>query len=301
MTENIWEALSKQIADAIAATGQSVVAVHGRRHASSGLLIAADAVVTASHALRREEDITVVLSPGQRVTALLAGRDTSTDLAVLRLAQPFEAPTARWGETGSLRTGELTVAIARTWRGNLVASSGILSGLMGPWRTWRGGELDQFIRPDLNFYPGFSGGPLVNSRGEVLGMNTSGLHRSGITVPSSTVRRVAGELLEKGRVERPWLGLAMQAVSLQESLRTRLNLIPGEALLVVHVEPGSAAEKAGFLLGDVLVEMEGKPIEDTDAVQEILRLHRVGDQVEARLVRGGSIVSVTVTLGARSK
>ena len=93
----------------------------------------------------------------------------------------------------------------------------------------------------------------------------------------------------------------MQAVSLQESLRTRLNLIPGEALLVVHVEPGSAAEKAGFLLGDVLVEMEGKPIEDTDAVQEILRLHRVGDQVEARLVRGGSIVSVTVTLGARSK
>src|SRR5262249_36369834 len=116
--------------------------------------------------------------------------------------------------------GELTLAVARSWRGNVVASSGIISGLMpGPWRTWRGGELDQFVRPDLTMYPGFSGGPLLNSQGDFVGLNTTGLHRSGITIPAATVMRVAGELLEKGRVERPYLGLAMQGVTLPESLR----------------------------------------------------------------------------------
>jgi S1-C subfamily serine protease len=278
-----------------------VVAVHGRRHPSSGIIFTSDSVVTASHALRREEEITVILAPGTKTSARLVGRDPNTDLAVLRLAQPVEAPAPRWGETANLRVGELVVAAARTWRGNLVASSGILSGLMGPWRAWRGGEIEQFIRPDLNFYPGFSGGALINSLGQFLGMNTTGLHRSGITIPAGTVRRVAAELLEKGRVERPWLGLAMQAVPLPESLRTRLNLISSEALLVAHVEPGSAAEKAGILLGDVLVELEGKPVADTEAVQRFLHSHRAGDRIPVKLVRGGAILSLDVTLGTRSK
>jgi S1-C subfamily serine protease len=210
-----------------------------------------------------------------------------------------EAPAPHWGETASLRVGELVVAAARTWRGNLVASSGILSGIMGPWRPWRGGEIEQYIRPDLNLYPGFSGGPLINSMGQFLGMNTAGLHRSGITIPAGTVRRVAVELLEKGRVERPWLGLAMQAVPVPESLRARLNLISSEALLVVHVEPGSASDKAGTLLGDVLLELDAKPVTDTDAVQRFLHSHRPGELIPVKLIRGGAIVSLDVTLGAR--
>jgi S1-C subfamily serine protease len=301
MAENIWAALSSQIAETTATTGKSIVAIHGRRHPSSGIIIASDAVVTASHALRREEDITVVLSPEKRTTARLVGRDPNTDLAVLRLAQPVEAPAVRWGQTATLRVGELVVAVARTWRGNLVASSGILSGLMGAWRTWRGGDVDQFIRPDLNLYPGFSGGALINAQGEVLGLNTSGLHRSGLTIPAATVQRVCAELLEKGQVERPWLGLAMQAVPLPESLRARLNLTGSEALLVAHVEPGSAAEKAGVLLGDVLIEMDSKPVADTDAVQDVLRRHRVGDQIAVKLIRGGAVTVLTITLGARSR
>lgn len=301
MAENIWAALSNQIAETTAGAGQSIVAVHGRRHPSSGILVASDAVVTASHALRREEEITVIFSPEKRIIARLAGRDANTDLAVLRLAEPAGSPVVRWGETAGLRVGELAVALARSWRGNLVASAGILSGLMGPWRTWRGGEVEQFIRPDLNLYPGFSGGALINAQGEALGMNTAGLHRSGITVPAATIRRVTAELLEKGRVERPWLGLAMQSVPLPESLRTRLNLTGSEALLVAHVEPGSAAEKAGVLLGDVLIEMDGKAMSDTDAVQDVLRRHRVADQVPVRLVRGGTVVVLTIALGARSR
>jgi len=299
--EKIWTQLSNDLADISAATGKSVVAVHGTRHPSSGIVIAKDAVVAASHAVRRDDELTVITAPGQKLSARVAGRDPSTDLVVLRLQQPLEAPVARWASTATLRVGELVLALARTRRGHIVASSGILSGLInGPMRTWRGGEIDQFIRPDLTVYPGFSGGPLVNSNGEILGLNTTGLHRSGITVPAGTVQRVTAELLEKGGIQRPYLGVAMQAAPLPESLRTRLNLNASEGLLVVHVEPESPAEKAGILLGDVLINLADKPVVDTDSVQHILRAHKAGDAIAAGLIRGGAVIAASVRLEARA-
>lgn len=299
MAEKIWAALANELAEAAESVGRSVVAVHGRRHPSSGIVWRADSVVTANHAVRRDDEITVVTAPGQSVAAQVAGRDPSTDLAVLRLQQPLPAGPPRWAEHPALRVGELVLALGRTWRGNIVASSGILSGLMPGWRTWHGGELDQFIRPDLTLYPGFSGGPLVNARGEVIGMNTAGLHRSGITVPHSTLARVAGELLDKGRIQRPYLGLAMQAVPVPESFRTRLNLMASEGLLVAHVAPGSPADQSGILLGDLLLELDGKPVADTDAVQDILRTSKLGSSVKARLLRAGAVAEVSVTLQPR--
>src|SRR6478752_4375820 len=298
--ENIWSKLSTELAEVSAAVGKSVVSVQGSRHPSSGIVIAKDAVVAASHAVRRDDEVTVITAPGQKLSGRVSGRDPSTDLVVLRLQQPIDASTVRWASTSNLRVGELVLALARTQRGHVVASSGIISGLINaPMRTWRGGEIDQFIRPDLTMYPGFSGGPMVNSQGELLGMNTAGLHRSGITVPSATVQRVSAELLEKGGVQRPYLGLAMQAAPLPESLRTRLNLTASEGLLVVHVEPGSPAEKAVILLGDVLVSLADKPVADTDAVQHILRAQKAGDSIGAGLIRGGAMIAVSVRLEAR--
>jgi len=201
-----------------------------------------------------------------------------------------------------LRVGELVLALARTRRGNVAASSGIISGLINaPLRTWRGGEIDQFIRPDLNLYAGFSGGPLINSQGEFLGLNTAGLHRSGITVPASTVARVAAELLKKGRVERPYLGLAMQNVPVPESLRSRLNLNASEGLLLVHVEAESPAEKAGLLLGDLLLTLDGQPTTDTDSVQDTLGKRKPGNRISADVVRGGALTQLTVQLEPRPK
>jgi S1-C subfamily serine protease len=299
--ENIWSKLSNDLADVSATAGKFVVAVQGMRHPSSGIIIAKDAVVAASHAVRRDDEITIIAAPGQKFSARVSGRDPGTDLVVLRLQQPFDGPAVRWAATSNLRVGELVLALARTRRGYIVASSGILSGLInGPMRTWRGGEIDQFIRPDLTMYPGFSGGPLVNSQGELLGMNTSGLHRPGITVPSATVQRISAELLEKGALQRPYLGLAMQAAPLPESLRTRLNLTAKEGLLVVHVEPGSPADKAAIFLGDVLIALGGKPADEIDAVQSILRSHKPGDSVEASLIRGGAITTINLRIEARA-
>ena len=301
MAADVWAKLSGELSQVSAEAGKSVVAVHGRRHPASGIIFGRNAVVTANHAVRRDEDITVILGPGNSVNAAVAGRDSATDLVVLRFREEVTAPLPKWSSAASsLRVGDLTLALGRTWRGNVVASAGIISGLIdGPWRTWRGGELDQFIRPDLTLYPGFSGGPLLNSEGQFVGMNTAGLHRAGITVPAATVVRIATELLEKGRVEKPYLGLAMHAVPLPESLRSKLNLIASEGLLVAHVEPSSPAEKAGVLLGDVLTELAGKPVSDTDGVQETLRSHAIGSEVSAGLLRGGTALKLSLKLEAR--
>ncbi|HEX2331473.1 MAG TPA: S1C family serine protease [Candidatus Angelobacter sp.] len=299
MAESTWAAFSKELADTSAEIGKSVVAVLGRRHPSSGLLLSRDAVVTVNHALRRDDEIGVVLGPGKKLVARVTGRDSGTDLAVLRLPEPVDAPPLRW-KRETVRVGELVLALGRSWRGNVVASSGVLSGVINTaWKTWQRGELDQFIRPDLTLYPGFSGGPLVAPGGAIMGINTAGLHRQGITIPASTVERVAQELLEKGAVERPWLGLAMQPVPFPESLRSRLNLNASQGLLVAHVEPSGPADKAGVLLGDLLYEIAGQPVPDTDRGQEVLRNTRVGQQVEVKLLRAGNPATAHISLGSR--
>jgi S1-C subfamily serine protease len=262
-------------------------------------LWSADAVVTVNHAVRTDR-VQVTLTAGKTVSAQVAGRDASTDVAVLRLEDPLDGTPAKWTETSGLRVGELVLALARTWRGNVVGSSGIIGGLMNTFRTWRGGELDQFIRPDLNFYPGFSGGPLVGPTG-VLGINTAGLHRSPITIPSSTVSRVVTELLEKGTIQRPYLGVAMNAVTLQESLRRKLNLTSSEGLLIVHVEPDGPADRAGVLVGDMLLELNDQPVASTDDVQEVLQSAKAGGTISAHVVRGGTMQKLQITPSVRTR
>jgi serine protease Do len=300
MPDKIWAAVSNELATTTATAGKSVVAVLGRRHPSSGILFRPDAIVTASHALRRDDEIAVVTGPGQKLKAQLAGRDAGTDLAVLRLEHSIDAPPVAWSSTSNLRVGELVLALGRTWRGNIAASSGILSGLLpGPWRTWRNGELDQFIRPDVTLYPGFSGGPLIASSGEFLGLNTAGLHRSGITIPAGTVQRVAAELLEKGAIEHPYLGLGMQPVPLTESLRSKMNLTASDGLLVAHVDAGGPADKAGVLLGDLLLELGGQGLQEIESVQNVLRSAKAGQELETKLIRAGTVTALKIKLEAR--
>jgi S1-C subfamily serine protease len=133
----------------------------------------------------------------------------------------------------------------------------------------------------------------------VLGLNTAGLHRSGITVPSATVTRVVAELLEKGSVTRPYLGLSMQAAPLPESLRSKLNLMASEGLVVLYVEPEGPADKAGVLLGDVLFEVDSKSVSDTDGVQDVLGGAHAGKVLTAKFIRAGSVVAVDIEPGSR--
>jgi S1-C subfamily serine protease len=256
-------------------------------------------IVTADHGISRDENVTVVLEGGRSVSATVAGRDPSTDLAVLKI-DDGSLTVADFADAPAVKLGQFVVALGRSLRGNLVASAGIVGGVSGEWRTWRGGRVDQQIRLDLELYPGFSGGPLVGANGKILGINSRGLARGrGVSIPVSTVNRVVAELLEKGHIAKPYLGLAMQPVAIPEQLREALKSQTNTGLLVVHVEQGAPAEKAGILLGDVLLEIENKPLADMETLRDLIASGKVGDKLIVTLLRGGKAQTATVTLADR--
>jgi S1-C subfamily serine protease len=302
MANSILETISSEFASAAEKVGSSVVAVHARRWMpTSGIEWKKGVVVTVHHGVQRDEDIKVLFGDGRTVSAKLAGRDPSTDIAVLRIEQG-SAVEPQTGDSTSLRLGHLVLALGRTRHGDLVASSGIIGGISGEWRNWHGGRLDQHIRLDLALYPGFSGGPLLNARGEVVGINTRGLaHGRAVTVPVATVNRVVEELLERGRIARPYLGIAMQPVEVPETMRSKLATETRAGLLVVHVENGGPAEKAGVLLGDVVFEVGGKTVEHVNAIQDSLAKANIGDVLRVRVIRAGEIKPVSITLGERAR
>jgi S1-C subfamily serine protease len=302
MTNSILETISNEFAAAAEKVGGSVVAVHARRWMpTSGIEWKRGVVVTVHHGVQRDEDIKVLLPGGHAVSAKLAGRDPSTDIAVLRI-EDGSSGAPQLGDSTSLRLGHLVLALGRTRRGDLVASSGIIGGISGEWRSRRGGQIDQHIRLDLALYPGFSGGPLLDAKGEVVGINTRGFgHGRAVTVPVATVNRVVKELLEKGHIARPYLGIAMHPVEVPENMCSKLPAETRAGLLVMHVENGGPAERAGVLLGDVLFELGGKTVEHVDAIQDSLATAKVGDVLQIRVIRAGEIKPVSVTLGERAR
>jgi len=292
---------SQELAAAAEQAGTSVFTVHARhRVPSSGIHWRTGVVVTANHTVRREDDITVLIHGGKRVSAKLAGRDPGTDLAIFKLDQDAGLAIPQFADAATLKLANFVLALGRTRFGNLVASAGIIGGLGGEWRTWRGGRIDQNIRLDLALYPGFSGGPLVNGEGKVLGLNTNGFGRGrAVTIPVSTVNRTVDELLEKGHIARPYLGIAMQPVALPEALRGKLKSSAAGGLMVLHVEPGGPADKSGIVLGDVIVELQGKPALDTEHIQDVLASAKVNEKLRTTVIRGGVPLELSITLGER--
>lgn len=297
---NSWKDLSSEITAAIERAGRSIVAVDSRAgHTASGILWRDRFVLAAAHSVRNENGMRVFVAPDRSVHARAVGRDRGTDLALLELSESIEGDAASFAATASLRIGEFTVAVARTRRGNLVASSGIVSGLMGEWSVGRT-RIDQFIRPDLNLYPGFSGGALIDDTGSILGMNTSGLVRGKtITIPSSTLVRLADEIAAKGHVVQPYVGLVMQPVQIPDLLQKKAGVDATAGLLVMHVEAGGPADSAGVLLGDVLIEMDGRRFEDLDDLHDVLRKKRAGDEVQTIAMRGGARLQIPLRVGER--
>jgi S1-C subfamily serine protease len=296
-------ALSSAVADAVERAGPLVVAVHGRpRTPSSGVHWRAGVVVTAAHTISRDQGITITLSDGRSLPATLAGRDPGTDLAALRVEEAGEVTSAAAADTAELKPGNVALALGRPGDGQLgpTVSLALVSALGGAWRTWQGGRIDQFIRLEGRIFLGFSGGPLVDSQGRVLGINTTGLWRNtGLTVPVSTLERVLAALLEKGRVPRGYLGVGMQPVAIPEALQKKLNLRAGTGMLIVTVEPGGPADQAGALIGDILMALDGQSLNDMADVQAFLAEEAAGKVARASLVRAGALCEVAITIGER--
>ncbi|HEX3274676.1 MAG TPA: trypsin-like peptidase domain-containing protein [Gemmatimonadales bacterium] len=297
-------ALSNDLAAAVETVGRSVVAIHARRRIpASGIVWQPGLVVAAHHTIQRDEEIGVTLHDGSTVPATLAGRDPSTDLAVLRLPPEISAtaaPPASFA-TEAPRVGQLALVLGRPGPA-ITAGLGIVSAVGGEWRTWQGGTIDHFVRLDVAVHDGFSGGPLVDAGGKVVGVNTSGLARAAaLTVPAATVARVAGQLAASGHIARGWLGIATQPVRLPATLRRGLGLESEAGLVVVNVEPESPADRGGVLIGDIVVAVADRAVSDPADVLAALGGERIGQPIVLRVARGGKDERVTVTVGERPR
>ena len=288
---NELAALSNELAVVVERAGHGVVAVHARpRFSSSGVFWRPGVVVTAEHTIRREEEITVTLADGKNVAATLAGADPGTDLAVLKV-DSAQTPVVR-ATTGPL-PGNLALTLGRSEDSGVNATMGIISAVSGPWRTWRGGRLDNYIRLDLTLYPGSSGGLVVNAAGEALGIATSVLSRiAGLAIPASTIDRVVDEILARGHVARGYLGVGLQPVELPDHQK---------GLVVLSLEHEGPAAKAGVLIGDILTSLDGSKVGETEDIQAVLETHAVGQSIAAGVSRGGVSQNIAIVIGERPR
>jgi S1-C subfamily serine protease len=293
----VLSALSNGMADAVERVSAALVTVNGRqRMPGSGVVYAQDLVITADHVLEREEDLTVVTHDGRTLPAQFVGRDPSNDLAVLRVQGLNVAPATA---AEPARVGQFVLAVGRPDDGGPMASVGIVSAVGGPVRFGRGGMLEKYIRTDATPYPGFSGGPLIDANGSVVGITTTGMGGGvALGIPAEVAWRVADTLSKHGSIKRGYLGISSQPVDLPEGQRGGKEQARG--LLLVRVEKDSPAEQGGLMLGDILVGLDGQPLTDTDDLQVLLAGDRVGRAVAIELIRGGALQTLQVTIGERS-
>jgi S1-C subfamily serine protease len=298
------QGFSDQLAAMVEQVARSTARVDARnRVAGTGIVWSTDGVVvTADHVVEREENIHVQLD-GTTYDAELAGRDPATDLAVLRI-KANNTVAAGIADAKALKQGHLVFAIGRPWGEEAIVSGGIVSaiGRFGFGVGWdpEGQFREGLIHADLTLYPGFSGGPLADASGRVVGVNTSAIGRGmSFAVPIETVSRVVAELLKEGRIRRGYLGIGVQKIPLSDTLRNKLSLKQETGLMVLTVEAGGAAEKGGFLPGDILIGANGTMLARVRELHRWLSSERGGRQVKARVIRGGDIKEVNVTVGER--
>src|SRR2546426_4118518 len=286
--------LSSDVADLVGRLGPSIVRVDARRgRPATGIIWADNLVLTADHVLEQEEAIQVTGST-TTVKASIAGRDPGTDLALLRTDGLSGVPAPR-GRSTDIRVGHIVIAIGQP--GEMQVTVGIVSGLSGSFRSWRGGQVERLIQTTAELVPGFSGGPLVDAAGRVIGINSWNFGR-GISraLPVETAEKVAESLRAHGRIRRAYLGVGAQPIRLSEHLAGQLGQEGG--LLVVTVEPDGPADKAGLLQGDTIVTVDDGPLFGRlDALFAILRGLDVDSTHRFGVVRAGELRDVAVTLG----
>ena len=295
-------ALSNALALATDRAAASAVAVHTEpRGSSSGVVWRPGVIVTAEHALRRDEDIQVTLPDGRVVAASLAGRDASTDLAVLKCAEAT-SPAEETIDASSVKPGGLALIVGRTRASGPVAALGAVSLVVAERRAWSGADLAPYIRLDIGVQPTAIGGAVVDAHSRVIGIATPRFARFGsIAVPAPTVNRIVDVLLQKGRVPRGYLGVGLQPVRLPDALRRTLKRDDKTAAIVLEVEPEGPAHKAGILIGDIFVALAGHVVTRLEDVHGQLGAESIGKSLPIKFLRGGALQETNIVVGERAQ
>jgi S1-C subfamily serine protease len=292
--------LSNALALATGRAAANVVAIHTEtRGSSSGIVWRPRVIVTSEHALRRDEEIQVTLPNSRVVPATLAGRDPSTDLAVLKCDEA-DSPVSEFGELATLKPGSLTLVVGRTRASGPVASLGVVSLVASERRAWTGASLSPYIRLDIELQPIAVGGAVIDANGKAVGLATPRFARFGaIAVPSSAINRIADTLLKQGRIPHGYLGVGLQSVRLPNALRESLQRNENSAVIVLELQPDGPADKAGIVIGDILVSLSDHPLTRLEDVQSLLTGDAIGKSLSLKFVRGGSVQERSIMVEER--
>ncbi len=296
----IFGQLSREIAAAVEQADPWIVSIDARPGLpTTGVIWSEGMVVAAHHTLAREEGLSVRFADGSVQPAEVAGRDPGTDLAVVAV-QTGKRRSAPAAEGVEVKAGQLVLSVGRNSEHGLRSTLGTIGGVGSEWHTHRGGRIEQYILLDLSLYPGFSGGPLLDSEGRVLGVNSAALSRqSGVTIPVATVNRVARELAESGHVRRGYLGVALYPARIPQPLRKGLEIDNERGIMIVGTEEGEAAERSGLTLGDIVIAIDGRMVQDPEELQAGLSEGSVGRRLAVTLIRSGRREELAVEVGER--
>ncbi|MBN8619130.1 MAG: trypsin-like peptidase domain-containing protein [Anaerolineae bacterium] len=291
---DILQTLSDAMASAVEKAGNSIVQVAARRRMpASGVVWSEDGIiVTSHHVVEHEDRIKIGLPDGSTVGATLVGRDPNTDTAVLK-ADTKGLTAATWLGAEQVKVGHLVLAVGRPGD-DLQATLGVISALMH-----KRDENRFFAQTDVVMYPGFSGGPLINASGEVIGLNSSALMRGvSLTVQTPTIQYVVDHLVKHGKMRRGYLGVGVQPARLPTGIAESLGQKSGA--LIVSVEQDSPAEKGQLFLGDTIVSLGSHKVENLEGLLGALSVTPIGSDTMVKIVRGGQIHELAITIGERT-
>ena len=286
---------STALATRVEAAKNAVVAIrlaHGRH--LTGMAWRSDIVVASEQSLPRKDEFELVAAGGSVLTAKIAGRDPSTNIAILRPATPMASPSITASEA---RSGAMVLAIGADGAGGASARLGLVN-LVGPeWHSSRGGLIDRRIVLDVNVGRREEGGPVFDAGGGCLGMSTFGPRGQVIAIPTATIERVVPQLDKDGRIARGWLGVALQAVAVPDALRESADQSSG--LMVMSVVEGGPAAQAGILAGDIILSVDGTPAHRFRKIARHFGADSIGRKVDLRLIRSGEVMTVQTTIAER--
>lgn len=308
--EDLLDAYSRAVVGVVDKVGPAVISIgvrkrtrsprYGQEGAGSGVIIAPDGfVLTNHHVVEGAEDVQVRLTDGRSFSAHLVGSDPATDLAVVR-AEASNLPTADLGDSDSLRVGQLVIAIGNPLGFQSTVSTGVISALGRALRSQSGRLIENVIQTDVPLNPGNSGGPLVDSRGRMIGINTAMIFMAqGISfaVPVNTVKWVVGELVTRGKVRRAYLGIAGQVRPIGRRIQRHLELQAATAVEVVSVEEEGPAHRAGVREGDLMLSVNGKSVGSVDDIHRLLTGWSAGSPLNLTVLRNGERLQVQIIPG----
>ncbi|WXG44678.1 MAG: trypsin-like peptidase domain-containing protein [Promethearchaeati archaeon SRVP18_Atabeyarchaeia-1] len=291
----ILRSLSDATVDVISKVSPSVVSVQSGMGGGTGVVWSSDGyIVTANHVMHRAHSVKVGLGDGGQIDAKVVGRDPYTDVALLKI-DGNEFTSVELGDSDEIKVGEFVLALANAFNRQPAATSGIVTSVRSPLRGMRGMSMENAIVTDARLNPGYSGGPLIDASGRMVGMNTAFAWGRGIAIPINTIKNVVERLMKGGEVKRAFLGILMNPIPIPSEVTKETKIDQDRGLMVLQIEPGSPAKKAGIAFGDIIVRATDKPIRDIPDLTQLLSEDMIGKKSKFVVLRGEKLVELTVS------